>query len=41
MNGGDHAPSEEMLREHARQGGFPTNRISEATAMMDVSTAEA
>lgn len=23
------APSEAMVREHARQGGFPANRISE------------
>ncbi|MGH7309070.1 MAG: DUF4242 domain-containing protein, partial [Candidatus Rokuibacteriota bacterium] len=23
------APNEEMIREHARQGGFPANRISE------------
>ncbi len=35
------APSEAMIREHARQGGFPANRISEVTAMMDVSTAKA
>jgi hypothetical protein len=35
------APSEELIREHARQGGFPANRISEVAAMMDVSTAEA
>ena len=23
------APNEEMIREHAKQGGFPANRISE------------
>jgi cell division inhibitor SulA len=34
------APSEELIREHARQGGFPANRISEVTATMDVATAE-
>jgi hypothetical protein len=34
------APNEEMIREHARQGGFPANRISEVTATMDVATAE-
>jgi hypothetical protein len=35
------APSEEMIREHARQGGFPANRISQVTAVIDPSTAEA
>ncbi len=25
------APNEEMIREHARQGGFPANRVSEIT----------
>ena len=32
------APNEEMLREHARQGGFPANRISQVTAVIDPST---
>jgi len=35
------APSEELIREHARQGGFPANRISQVTAVIDPSTAEA
>jgi hypothetical protein len=34
------APDEEMVREHARQGGFPANRISEITSVIDPTTAE-
>jgi hypothetical protein len=34
------APNEEMIREHARQGGFPANRISEIKTMIDPTTAE-
>jgi Protein of unknown function (DUF4242) len=34
------APNEEMVREHARQGGFPANRISEIKTMIDPTTAE-
>ena len=34
------APNEEMIREHARQGGFPANRISQVTAVIDPSTAD-
>jgi len=34
------ARSEELIREHARQGGFPANRISEIKTMIDPSTAE-
>jgi hypothetical protein len=34
------APNEEMVREHARQGGFPANRISEITTVIDPTTAE-
>jgi uncharacterized protein DUF4242 len=34
------APNEELIREHARQGGFPANRISEVRAIMDPTTAE-
>ena len=34
------APNEEMVREHARQGGFPANRVSEITRMIDPTTAE-
>ena len=34
------APNEELVREHARQGGFPANRISEVKRMIDPTTAE-
>jgi hypothetical protein len=34
------APSEEMVRKHAQEGGFPANRISEITAVIDPTTAE-
>jgi hypothetical protein len=34
------APNEEIIREHARQGGFPADRISEVRAVIDPSTAE-
>ncbi len=34
------APNEEMVREHARQGGFPANRVSEIKSMIDPTTAE-
>lgn len=34
------APNEEMIREHAKQGGFPANSISKVTAIMDPTTAE-
>lgn len=34
------APDEEMVREHARQGGFPANRVSEVTGIIDPTTAE-
>ena len=34
------APNEAMVREHARQGGFPANRISEITTVIDPSTAD-
>jgi hypothetical protein len=34
------APNAEMVREHARQGGFPANRISEITTVIDPTTAE-
>ena len=35
------APNEEMIREHARQGGFPANRISQIRTSIDPTTAEA
>ncbi|MGA7909613.1 MAG: DUF4242 domain-containing protein [Candidatus Sulfotelmatobacter sp.] len=34
------APNEEMVREHARQGGFPANRVSEIKTIIDPTTAE-
>jgi hypothetical protein len=34
------AQNEEQVREHARQGGFPANRISEVRAIIDPTTAE-
>jgi Protein of unknown function (DUF4242) len=34
------APDEEMVREHARQGGFPANRISEIKHTIDPTSAE-
>ena len=33
------APNEEMVREHARQGGFPANRVSEVKSIIDPTTA--
>ena len=35
------APNEEMIRDHAQQGGFPANRISEIKSVIDPTTAEA
>ncbi|HET8826029.1 MAG TPA: DUF4242 domain-containing protein [Terriglobales bacterium] len=34
------APNEAMVREHAQQGGFPANRISEVKTIIDPTTAE-
>ncbi|MFC5698971.1 DUF4242 domain-containing protein [Pseudomonas sp. GCM10022186] len=34
------AASEEVVREHARQGGFPANRISRISSIIDPTTAE-
>ncbi|MEP6709816.1 MAG: DUF4242 domain-containing protein [Verrucomicrobiota bacterium] len=34
------APNEEMVREHAAQGGFPANRISRVRSLIDPTTAE-
>jgi hypothetical protein len=34
------APNEEMIREHATQGGFPANKISEVKSMIDPTTAD-
>ncbi len=35
------APNEAMVREHAKQGGFPANRISEVRRIIDPTTSEA
>lgn len=34
------APNEEMVREHARQGGFPADKVSEIKTTIDPTTAE-
>ncbi|MBV8894342.1 MAG: DUF4242 domain-containing protein [Acidobacteria bacterium] len=34
------APNEELIRDHARQGGFPANRISEVKLVIDPTSAE-
>ncbi len=34
------APNEKMVREHALQGGFPANRVSEVVSVIDPTTAE-
>jgi Protein of unknown function (DUF4242) len=34
------APNEQMVKEHARLGGFPANRISEIKSVIDPTTAE-
>ncbi|HST22535.1 MAG TPA: DUF4242 domain-containing protein [Blastocatellia bacterium] len=34
------APNEDMIKEHAQQGGFPANRISEVKSLIDPTTAE-
>ena len=33
------APDEEIIRQHARQGGFPANRISEVKTTISPKTA--
>ena len=35
------APNEQMIREHATQGGFPATSISEVKTIIDPTTAEA
>ena len=35
------APSEGLIREHARLAGFPVNRIAEVKAVIDPATSEA
>ncbi|HXN15248.1 MAG TPA: DUF4242 domain-containing protein [Usitatibacter sp.] len=34
------APNEAMVREHAKQGGFPANRISAVRSVIEPTTAE-
>jgi hypothetical protein len=34
------APNEEMVREHASQGGFPANVVSMVSTIIDPTTAE-
>ena len=35
------APNEEVVREHARQGGFPANSVQQVKHIIDPTTAEA
>lgn len=35
------APNEAMVREHAKQGGFPANRVSVVKSIIDPTTSEA
>lgn len=34
------APNRELIEEHAKQGGFPANKISEVKSIIDPTTAE-
>jgi hypothetical protein len=34
------APNEETVRQHAQQGGFPANRISQIRSVIDPTTSE-
>ena len=34
------APNAGMVREHAKQGGFPANKVSEVRSVIDPTTAE-
>ena len=34
------APNEEMIREHAMKGGFPANKVSKVSTIIDPATAE-
>ena len=34
------APNEDMVKEHAKQGGFPANSINQVSSMIDPTTAE-
>lgn len=33
------APNEALVREHAKQGGFPANKVSEVKTIIDPTTA--
>ena len=35
------APNEELVREHAKRGGFPANRVARVATTIDPTTAEA
>lgn len=35
------APNEELVREHASQGGFPANSVARVRTIIDPTTAEA
>jgi hypothetical protein len=35
------APDAEMVREHARRGGFPADRVAEIMTILDPTSAEA
>ena len=34
------APSEDLIRKHAEQSGFPANKITKVSAIIDPTTAE-
>jgi len=34
------APNADMVREHAKQGGFPANKVSQVRSVIDPTTAE-
>ena len=34
------APNEEMILEHAKQGGFPANAVSKVSSIIDPTTAD-
>ena len=34
------APNEEMVRKHAKEGGFPANRVSRVRGVIDPTTAD-
>lgn len=36
-----HAESEDLVREHARRGGFPANSVARVVNVIDPATAEA